>query len=79
MKTKTTRNKTTRKIVDTLGRGIYKKVRQRKAMTLVQKFGYNPENTGYQFDILETNEYSRGLNTYWDRMRRVDADYVLEW
>lgn len=76
---KTTRNKTTRKIVDTLGRVIYKKVRQRKATTLVQKFGYKPENTGYQFDILETNEYSRGLNTYWDRMRRVDADYVPEW
>ena len=77
MKT-TKRNKTTRTVVDTLGRVIYKKVRQRKATTLVEKFGYNPENTGCQFDILETNEYRRGLNTYWDVMKKVGPD-VPEW
>ena len=79
MKTTTKRNKTTRKIMDNLGRVIYKKTRQGKATTLVQKFGFNPDNTGYQFDILETNEYTRGLSTYWDVMKKVGPDYVPGW
>lgn len=79
MKATTKRNTTTRKIVDNLGRVIYKRSRMRKATKVIQKFGYKPENKGCQFDILETNEYIHGLRTYWDVMKKVGPDYAPEW